>query len=333
MAKKWDDATPGMKMISLFTLLLFSGGKKWSLKKLSEKLNCSKRIVLRLIDQMTLSTSCEIVKTKENRESYYHIEKVKDLPEINFTPVSLDNLLLVRDLVGNLLPSDARNILESTMNQVAAMVSVHGEDKNGYGGSPVGGRISKGRIDYSKCNEQFGALTKAIGLKRVCEITYRNSLTKEAEMFKFAPFELVVLQESIYVRGWMLKVDDKYPSTLSLHRIREVSVTDDCFMDLHLTDPYEKNERFGIIEDESFEARIYFDSDAALYVSERIWSNGQTVRVTDDGGIELTIMANNKYELISWILSFGGSAKALSPDWLKDEIVEMINLMKEKYTS
>lgn len=329
MAKKWDDATPGMKMLSLYMLLLFSDGGKWSLTNLSKRLNCSKRVVLRLVEQMELLANCGIVKTKEDRQVFFHIERRGGVPDVSLDPVSLDNLILCRDFVWHLLPADVRGSLEGTLTQVAAMIPDMGLDDGGHGQS-VAARKLKGQVDYSRLEGQFATLTKAIRLKRVCEIEYKRSLTEDDRRFLFAPYELVVLQETIYVQGWLLeRRHGDYPTNLALHRITKAELTDRGYLDQPR--PLPSDENFGLMRDEPFEAVVHFGPGAALYVSERVWSGRQSVKVLDDGGIELTLTVNNGPELKSWVLGFGREATLLSPEWLRREMAEELRVMEGVY--
>jgi predicted DNA-binding transcriptional regulator YafY len=329
MPKKWDDATPGMKLLSLYMLLLFSDGRKWSLTNLSKRLNCSKRVVLRLVEQMELTANCDVVKTKENRQVYFHIERRGGVPDLDLDPVSLDNLVMCRDFVWHLLPADVRAGLEATLNRMAALVPDLGTDREGHGRS-IAVRKLKGHVDYSTLKDQFAALTKAIRLKRVCEIDYKRSLVESDRRLKFAPFELVVLQETVYVTGWILERSwGDGPSTLALHRIAKVEMTDRGYLDLHPPVPVDAN--FGLMRGESLKAVIRFDPEAALYVAERIWSGDQSVKVLKDGGVELTMTANNEVELKSWILGFGRQATLLEPEWLREELAAEIKDLSGRY--
>ena len=297
MAKKCDDATPGMKMVSLYMLLLFSDGGKWSLTNLSKRLNCSKRVVLRLVEQMELLANCGIVKTKADRQVFFHIERRGGVPNGGLDPASLDNLILCRDFVWHLLPADVRFNLEGTLNKVAALIPSMGRDDGGHGQS-VSARKLKGQVDYSRLEGQFATLTKAIRLKRICEIEYKRSLAEGARRFLLAPCELVVFQETIYVQGRLLeRRHGDHPANLALHRITKVEMTDRIYLDR--SRPFPSDENFGLMRVEPFEAVVRFGPGAALYVSERVWSGRQSVKILDDGGIELSLTANNGIELKS----------------------------------
>lgn len=119
MGKKWDDARPAEKIVSLYSLLLFSG-RKWSLKELSEKLNSSKTSVLRLIDQLEGARYGKIIKSKEGRESFYEIDRPSGLPRISLDNEGLQQLALCRDFIWHLLPQSIRKSLSATLALASA---------------------------------------------------------------------------------------------------------------------------------------------------------------------------------------------------------------------
>ncbi len=54
-----------------------------------------------------------------------------------------------------------------------------------------------------------------------------------------------------------------------------------------------------------------------FYVRERF---GQTVRTMPDGGAEVNVAGDSERWLVQWILSFGGEAEVLGPDWAREAV-------------
>ena len=74
------------------------------------------------------------------------------------------------------------------------------------------------------------------------------------------------------------------------------------------------------MDGEPFRVSVRFLPSAAAYASERIWSEDQNFVRHRDGSATLTMTARNDREVLSWVLSFAGTAELLSPRWLRDEI-------------
>jgi predicted DNA-binding transcriptional regulator YafY len=88
-------------------------------------------------------------------------------------------------------------------------------------------------------------------------------------------------------------------------------------------------QNFGVIKEDAFQVEVEFTGWAAKYVAERIWSPDQKIH-KKNGATKLTFSASSEPELVSWVLSFGGEAKLIAPDWLIENIKQKIADMENK---
>jgi len=88
---------------------------------------------------------------------------------------------------------------------------------------------------------------------------------------------------------------------------------------------------FGIMEQETFTAVVKFPKEAATYVGERIWSEGQHMERTPDGSLILSLRASSRAEILAWVLSFGANAELLEPADLRDELRDTVAEIAERY--
>ena len=79
--------------------------------------------------------------------------------------------------------------------------------------------------------------------------------------------------------------------------------------------------------------RICFTPSAAAFIRERQWHPSQTIEEQQDGGLILTLTVNHLLELKRWILSWGSSARVLSPAPLVEEIRTIADAMTVIYRS
>lgn len=324
MGKKWDDARPAEKIVSLYSLLLFSG-RRWSLKELAAKLNSSKASVLRLIDQLEGARYGKILKTKEGRESFYEIDRPAGLPRISLNADGLQQLAMCRDFILHLLPDSFQKTINATLTQASAFV-VPTDDEDGVGSFSFSRSQGKGHIDYTPFKDYYQSIILAIRKKKICLVNYQSTLAGPERSFEYAPKRLTAYHESIRINGWM--VDDKNkpvyetPTNLSLQRLKSVTLTERSAR--HLPEPAENDdEYFGLMNMEApFEAVIKFQPETALYVAERQWSKRQEVVIHGDGSITLTLRAKSRPELMRWLLGFGSQAEILSPADLRRELLE-----------
>ncbi|MDR1111588.1 MAG: WYL domain-containing protein [Deltaproteobacteria bacterium] len=329
MPVKWDGAKPAEKLLSLYSLLMMSR-RDLSLTELSGHLNCSKQAVLRLIGQLEGSRYAKVIAGKRGREAIYRFERPNGFPRVVLNPDGLRELAMCRNFLLHLLPPGMRKSVDSTLRQAAALVP-EGTDPGLY--EHLGRPAFKGRIDYGPFGEMLETIVKAIEGRRICAVSYRPSLKAEPKEFRFAPRQLTVLREAIYVEGWMVcgkgqaRFDD--PATLAVHRL--LSVGPPGRDGAHLPDLPDKGGSFRLMRGRPFRARVRFSPGAATYVAEREWGGDERKTVQDDGSLTLSFVAQSQEEVISWILSFGGEAEAMSPKWLREAVEGRLSEALSRY--
>ena len=333
MGKKWNqDAKPSEKLLSMYTMLLFSG-REASLSELSAELGCSKQVVLRLIDQLEASRFGKLLRAKRGRESAYRLERPKNLPKLSLNAEGIHQLTLCRDFMLHLLPDSMRKTVDAALQQASAYLP-DGETPDAF--VSIGKPLAKGRIDYSPFQEMLQPIIKGIRQNKVCAVQYKASIHGEAKSFEFAPKRLVAYREIIYIHGWIVSEKgtaealEGKPRILALQRLQEVIVTRRSAA--HIPDVVEEHQGvFGVMEGEPFSVQVKFSPSAATYVAERTWSEDQKVITHKDGFITLAMTARSPLEVISWILSFADAAELLTPKWLKEKLTRQVQVLAARY--
>jgi predicted DNA-binding transcriptional regulator YafY len=88
---------------------------------------------------------------------------------------------------------------------------------------------------------------------------------------------------------------------------------------------------FGLVKEDPFDVEIVFGADVAEYVRSRIWHPSQQCRELEGGRIRMTLHVGGEFELVSWILSFGPSAQAISPEHLRTRVERELARALENY--
>ena len=335
MGKKWNqDTKPAEKMLSLYSLLLFSR-YELSLTELAKSLNCSKQTVCRLVDQLEASVYGKVIRTKRGREAFYHLDRPKDVPCLNLDAEGLEKLALCRDFVMHLLPESFKQQTEGALRLANSLVDP--SEGQPVSPLPMGYVFYKGRIDYTPQRETFQTLMRAIKGHQVCSLSYKAAPVAEARNFEFAPQRIIAFHESIRILGWIVtekgpvKALYENPAILPLHRILNTSLGQRSAA--KLPDAIDSaTGAFGLMSGEVFTARLKFQPEAAIYVAERQWSMEQKIDAQPDGSIILEMEAKSDLELISWVLSFGNAAEILSPEWLRQEITDRVGSLNQIYS-
>jgi predicted DNA-binding transcriptional regulator YafY len=319
MGKKWNDRRNGEKLLHLFTLLLYRD-KSWPLKELAKELNCSKPTVLRLIDQLNASLYAYVSFEKVGRESHYTLKTNKNLPAINLNAEGLRQLSICRDFMYHLLPTDSQKALDTALAQAS---SIAADDGKGPLNIPTR-TLEKGSIDYSSYQDIYQTMMEAISKKKVVTTTYKSTLQDTPKIHDFVPMLFSQYHETLRFTGWIVDEKNqalyKKPTVLLLHRIKIATLT--TRTSSRLPEPQDFGDtNFGLIDEEPFEAIIRFSPETSLYIQERRWSEGQKIKILEDGSLELTMNSRSSVETFQWLLSFGSKAEVLSPLWLREEMI------------
>ena len=333
MGTKWNqDAGPSEKLLTMYTLLLFSN-RHMSLGELAEELDCSKQSVLRLITRLEASRFGKIRRSRRGRESIYCLDRPADAPRISLNAEGLRQLVLCRDFLAQLLPQSVRNLVDATLQQASAYIPAESRPDALHS---IGASYTKGHIDYSPFQSALDTFNKCIRKRLVCSVRYRASIQATPTAFDYAPGRLVVYREAIYIHGWVVTDRGKAvprfktSTSLALHRVLEVIPTRRS--SAHLPDIKDTNAQFfGLLNEEPFTVRIRFDPSVATYVAEREWSGDQHIKIHQNGAVTLSMTARSQDEVMAWVLSFAGAAELLSPRWLRDRLAGQVRLLMGRY--
>jgi predicted DNA-binding transcriptional regulator YafY len=119
---------------------------------------------------------------------------------------------------------------------------------------------------------------------------------------------------------------------LAVHRIAKIELTERNFeypKNFSLETRFNSN--FGVIKEKPFDAEVEFNGWATTYALERIWSAEQKIIKKRNGAVRLKFKTASALETISWALSFRDGCRILKPKWLRQDAVNVLNNMKEKY--
>ena len=328
--KKDPYASPAMKVLRLYAMLLYSG-QRFSLTELARKCGCSKQTVLRMIDQINRSKWEQVQSWEADGQRYFRAKTPQQRPNLSLDVEAIQHLLLCRDIVWHLLPPAFRHEIEETIFKTTVLLPEFGDRSEAM--ASLARNYSKGVIDYSKCQEILTSLLEAIQKHRICEVTYRASSNKTSNM-ALAPMRLIAYRDGLYIKGRLEKAlaspDGYFDPTLAVHRILSLKTTERTFA-RPKNSKRKTGRTFGFMPGEAFPVKVFFKPPAACYVSERTWSDDQKVTTHRDGCLELAFTSTSRPEVISWVLSFGREAELLEPVELRRELKTLVQELATTY--
>lgn len=70
----------------------------------------------------------------------------------------------------------------------------------------IGGRLSKGHIDYDPFAATLDCLTQAMQARSVYTVSYRAALHRQEKTWQYASLRLLAYRESLFVQGHMVRM-------------------------------------------------------------------------------------------------------------------------------
>jgi predicted DNA-binding transcriptional regulator YafY len=323
----------GVKLISLFARLLFSG-ESHSLSDLARMLKCSKQTVLRLIDDIRLAYGVEIEEAVIERRKYYRLKKRAATPALSLSAGEITVLQMCQAFTEHLLGAEffkeASEAIDKNRAHLSGDQQVPGKH---FAVLPFGG------IDYTPHQETLRTLIHAMEGRTICKVNYRAAYDGRAKTFFIKPLKLFSHKDCLYLSAKMARHPGRayhtpdFDPLLAVHRIGKLELTDRNF-EYPKSYSFETrfNGDFGVIKDEPFEVEVEFKDWAARFVSERVWSPDQKVTKGKNGTVRLKFKTSSEPETISWILSFSDGCRLLKPKWLLKKIMTTIERISKKYS-
>ena len=317
----------GQKLIGLFARLLFSK-KEYSLIDLSRNLKCSKQTIIRLIEDIQLSYGVEIEDYFKGRKKYYRLKQVvgtEPILQLNQNELTTLQMCMsfTEHLLGDKLFTEATEALEKNQLLLTGQQS---------SSSDCFANFHAGRINYTPHQNTIRTIIDALKKRLTCELTYQKITTEDAKVLLIDPLKIFSHQDTIYlhVKSRSDSKEIRY-FLIAIHRIKSIKITSTKYK---IPENYDFdqffNQNFGIMKYDAFPVTIEFTEFAAAFVAERTWNSETRKEWLDDDTLILSFEVSSKPELIGWVLSWGGRAKILEPDWLVEEINQTIFHMAKK---
>ena len=150
--------------------------------------------------------------------------------------------------------------------------------------------------------------------------------------FVLEPYTLLVYKKGLYLAGRSEGHRGEI-RTFALDGFREVEwLRGDKFDYPSAYRPEQITEgAFGLFRGtEVTRVRIRFDEKVARYVQRRSWHPSQRFRKVT-GGVEMTMDVRGTTEVVSWVLGFGGTARVVEPEELREAVAEEITRAARLY--
>jgi proteasome accessory factor B len=173
----------------------------------------------------------------------------------------------------------------------------------------------------------FTQLQEAIQRRQVLNIHYHLPYEQSTVITDFSPYHLVYAEHAWHIVGE--SSFHRSVLALKLNQIKQLNPLDKYFVE---DEKFDLREYFGYAWSLLREGRLYnvelrFSPKVAEEVAEIQWHETQTVSFKKDGSIILRFRVDGLNEITWWILSYGDQVEVVSPQILRQRIVEIARRM------
>jgi predicted DNA-binding transcriptional regulator YafY len=153
---------------------------------------------------------------------------------------------------------------------------------------------------------------------RQARLTYYSSSSERTKVYQVHPYRLAYAQGGLYLLAFVPEYNEV--RTFAIDRVHDITLLEERFTPTDDAPDEAFPHSLGVHSGPPERVQIAFDPAVASYVRTREWHPSQTLAEADDGGVVLTLDVCVDRALRSWILSFGATARALSPPALTSEL-------------
>jgi len=170
----------------------------------------------------------------------------------------------------------------------------------------------RGAVDYEGFGDVIDDLVTAIAQRRVCHVTYKTGWRQRTQEMTVHPLQMLWHDGALYLFCRVAKQQDVI--TLAVHRINQLRQGRGTFK-RHGNVAAIARRAFGIFEHQGQEqdVEIIFSKEFAWKIEERIYHPDEKKKRLPDGRLRYRVRSSAKWEIIPWVLRFGGEAELVRP--------------------
>ncbi|MBW1923518.1 MAG: WYL domain-containing protein [Deltaproteobacteria bacterium] len=309
------------------TLLNSRRGK--SAAEIADHVDCHPRTVYRDLEAISVAGFPIYTERVEGKNLWSLLDTVKHQLPVPFTLMELMALYFSRDMLGVFRGTVFHDALDALFKKVKATLpaqSIAYLDRL-HQTLHVGFKPYK---DYARFKEIINQVNEAAVEGRTVEMVYFTMSRKKETRRKVDPYRVWFFDGTFYLIGHCHVRGEV--RIFALDRIKMLRRTDQHFEVPEGFDPEEfMGPSFGIFQGRPTRVRVWFSPEAASYIQEKTWVEGQVLSLREDGSLIFEARVAGTDEIRSWIMGWGSHARVLAPEILREEIRAEALAMAEAY--
>ncbi|MFK7957891.1 MAG: helix-turn-helix transcriptional regulator [Lysobacterales bacterium] len=299
---------------------------------LMEELGCSQATLYRLINDLRDHLGAPLEQDPDGRGFFYEQHpgvRPFELPGVWISSDELRALMSARELLAGVQPGLMDEALATLQSRIEKLL-----DNQGINVATQSQRI---RILHQASRlisgEQFAPALDALVNRQRLAITYQSRTSDETTQRDISPQRLTSYRHNWYLDAWCHLREGlrsfAVEKILSANNTLEPALElDDAELNRHYASAY------GIFSGPANEqAVLRFSPRIARWVADELWHSRQQGQWLDDGRYELTLPYGKTAELAMDILRYGPEVEVVSPDALRQQVIELAQQTFQQYSS
>ncbi len=312
------------------TLTTAQRGK--SVADLAMELECHPRTVYRDLEALELAGFPVYTDWKNGKNFWFLLDTAKNSIPIPLNLTELMALYFSRDMLKILKDTVFYDALKSLFTKIKTTLPPEYinyleqlEQNLHVGFSPY--------KKYGEFRKKISRVNEAISSRHYIEIEYFTMSRKQKSQRRVAPYKIWFFDGTFYLIGFCcLRGDVRIFALDRIKTLEQTSLQFEIPEDFNIETFMQSS--FGIFTGKPVTVKIHFSADIAGYIREKTWHASQEIDTREDGSIVFTARVAGTDEIKFWILRWGGKARVIEPESLRNEIkAEAKAILKNYRTS
>jgi predicted DNA-binding transcriptional regulator YafY len=296
---------------------------------LEEKIECSRATVSRIIQELREYFNAPLEYDRERNGYYYALKpgETFELPGVWFSASELYALLTAQQLLEQAQPGLFEFQIKPLKQRIEKLLAAqHGN------GNEIASRVRILRMAGRNVQpENFKTVAGALLQRRCLTISYHGRGNDQTSQREISPQRLTHYRDNWYLDAFCHVRKDL--RSFAVERISDAKMLKSkCHdlpekqLDVHFASAY------GIFAGlPQQQAVLRFTAERARWVADEQWHPEQQGKFLEDGGYELQLPYSDSRELVMDILKHGAEVEVISPDALRQEVVQHLRTALARY--
>lgn len=183
-------------------------------------------------------------------------------------------------------------------------------------------------MDKALLQKRYSILAECIEEQVKCEVDYLPA-SNQLKKHTLHPYKLFVYNGSWFILAWNERINDF--GYYKLNRIENLQKTRNHFTRIKTFQESDYLDSFGMKQNGEY-YRVELElRDLKTVMQERLYGKNQSIEEIDSHRIRFSCDMQNKNMILSFVLSFGSKCRVISPEWLKELVLEELSKTFDLY--